>query len=369
LKHLKNDPDQTIPPRKRGRPKTKTDPDPAIPKVDRTRRDVTRKDLISQLRRYNIKGCTRLSKEQLLHILSKVKKLFFEKDDLQLTKDQLINIGKENNIKVNLRKRKDNIIEAILKTQDSVFREITASELSFQDDLIEPTKEERKPAYTITETRTRRIRKLNATETDFTIKVNKTMETEKAINALIAHAKRVGNYQKVDKITIVVSNLHFHHDISTVVKSDVKATEFMKHIAKILSSNEHLDITQCRFNVKIFSIPHGSGKCAKIINLVNDVRTKRCITQIKNNDYLCCPRAIVTALTYHTDEILGAKRNIEDIRDGRKVQTELAKELCKRPGDYNEEGFTLEDIKNVEELLNVQIKVVCAESFNSTIYS
>jgi len=44
-------------------------------------------------------------------------------------------------------------------------------------------------------------------------------------------------------------------------------------------------------------------------------------------------------------------------------------EICKRLGDYNEEGFTLEDIKNVEELLNVQIKVICAESFNSIIYS
>jgi len=195
------------------------------------------------------------------------------------------------------------------------------------------------------------------------------METENAINALIAHAKKESNYKKGDKITIVVSNPNFHHDISTVVQSDVKATEFMKHIAKILSSNEHLDIMQCRFNVKIFSIPRGSGKCAKIINLANDVRTKKCITQIKNNDNLCCPRAIITALTYHTDCIFGAKRNIKDIRKGRKVQTELAEELCKMLGDYNEEGFTLEDIKNVEELLNIQVKVVCAESFNSIIYS
>jgi len=60
------------------------------------------------------------------------------------------------------------------------------------------------------------------------------------------------NYKKGDKITFVVSNPHFHHDISTVVQSDVKAHEFMKHIAKILSPNEHLDITQCRLNVKNF---------------------------------------------------------------------------------------------------------------------
>ena len=77
------------------------------------------------------------------------------------------NVAKENNIKVNLRKKKDEIIEAILKTQDSVFREIAASELSFHNDLIEPTKEKRKPAYTITKTKTRFIKKFNATEVDF----------------------------------------------------------------------------------------------------------------------------------------------------------------------------------------------------------
>jgi hypothetical protein len=316
-----------------------------------------------------LKGYTKRNKQQLVSVLSKARKLLFKKDDLQqLNRDQLINIVKENNIKVNLRKRKDEVINAILKTQDSAFREIAASELSFHDDLIEPTKEERKPAYTITETRSRHIRKFNATETDFTIKVNKIMETENAINALIAHAEKEGDYKKGDKITIVVSNPNFHHDISTVVQSDVKAHEFMKHIAKILSSNEHLDITQCNFNVKIFSIPRGS-KPTKIINLANDIRNKRCITQINNNDNLCCPRAIITALTYHTNDIFGAKRNIKDIRKGRKVQTELAEELCTRLGDYNEEGFTLEDIKNVEVLLDIQIKVICAESFNSIIYS
>jgi hypothetical protein len=80
--------------------------------------------------------------------------------------------------------------------------------------------------------------------------------------------------------------------------------------------------------------------------------------QIKNNDNLCCPRAIIMALTYHTDTIFGTKRNIAHIREGRKIQTKLAEELCKRLGDYNEEGFTLKDIKNVEELLKIQVKVV-----------
>ena len=42
--------------------------------------------------------------------------------------------------------------------------------------------------------------------------------------------------------------------------------------------------------------------------------------------------------------------------------------LCQRLGDYNEEGFTLEDIKPVEELLDIQIKLVGAENCNTIIY-
>lgn len=60
---------------------------------------------------------------------------------------------------------------------------------------------------------------------------------------MITHAKKKGKYKKGDKITLVVRNPNFHHVISTVVKADVQAMEFMNYIAKILSSNEDLDIT------------------------------------------------------------------------------------------------------------------------------
>ena len=116
LKRLKNDPDQTIPPKSRGRPKTKHSSDhtikPKNPKTKtvpkkRTNNDVMRKELFEQAKDYNIKGYTKWNKQQLLSLLSKVKKLLFKKHDLlQLNKDHLINIGKENNIKVNLRKKK-----------------------------------------------------------------------------------------------------------------------------------------------------------------------------------------------------------------------------------------------------------------------
>jgi hypothetical protein len=38
-------------------------------------------------------------------------------------------------------------------------------------------------------------------------------------------------------------------------------------------------------------------------------------------------------------------------------------------GEYNRNYFTLDDIANIERLLNIQIKIVAAECFNSIIYS
>jgi len=98
LKNLKNDPDQTIPPISRGRPKSK--PSPNQPRKAETKRrtnkDVTRKELLEQAKEYNTKGYTKWNKQQLLAVLSKAKKLLFKKHDLlQLNKYHLTNIAKK----------------------------------------------------------------------------------------------------------------------------------------------------------------------------------------------------------------------------------------------------------------------------------
>src|SRR5436190_15401647 len=243
--------------------------------------------------------------------------------------------------------------------------------MAFHDDLFSFLRTQRTQRSTLFPYTTLFRSKYNTSEIDYTITVNSPMAIENAINAMIRKAKHEEHYKKGDKITIVASHPNFNHNISTVVKSDVKAQEFMDQIANILSSNEEMDITQTKFNVKIINLPRGA-KPSKIINLVNDMRTKQCITQIKNSDNLCCPRAIVTALTYHYDNILDraiSKKEIPLIRKGKRLQGELARELCNRLGEYNEEGFTLEDIRNAESLLNIQIKVVCAENFNTIIYT
>ena len=126
-KHRENDPDGTIQPRRRGRPKTMNDPDQTIkPKTKHVKNntkprkrtnDITRKELLSQAKEYNLIGYTKWNKQQLITFLDKAKELLFKKDDLlKLTKEELINVAKENNIKVNLRRKRAEIIDAVLKT-------------------------------------------------------------------------------------------------------------------------------------------------------------------------------------------------------------------------------------------------------------
>lgn len=171
------------------------------------------------------------------------------------------------------------------------------------------------------------------TEVDYTIKVEKIMEVENAINVMIKLAKDKGNYKKGDKLTIMASNPNLYLDISMVVQSDVKAREFMNHVTKIVSSNENINITQIWFNVKIINMPRGQGR-RKIIKMskdvAKDVRTKQCITQINNSDNLCCLRAIVVALTYSSNNIFSrflSDMDIKQVRMGMHIQMELVQEL------------------------------------------
>jgi hypothetical protein len=197
----------------------------------------------------------------------------FKKDDLlKLTKEEQKNVAKENNIKVVLtRKKKAEIIEAILSFQDTAFRNVVAEEFKFHDDVIEPSRGVREPPYSVTETRSRLIKKYDTTEVDYTIKINRIIEVENAISAMIDHARKNGDYKKGDQMRIVVSNPYFNRDMSKYVEDKDTLKEYIENI---LSSNEEIDITQCTFHIQISNVPRGQGRVTKIINLANDANQK-----------------------------------------------------------------------------------------------
>lgn len=144
-------------------------------------------------------------------------------------------------------------------------------------------------------------------------------------------------------------------------------------VSNIFTSDENIDFETCKFHIQVVKIPRGSENSRRILNLAKDKCTKKCIMQIRNNDnLLCCPRAIIVGLTYYSNTILDRECTANEIKlirtDLRRLQTDFARELCDWLGEYNEEAFTLEDIRNVKNLFNIQIKIIRAESFNSVIY-
>jgi len=121
------------------------------------------------------------------------------------------------------------------------------------------------------------------------------------------------------------------------------------------------------------------GQREKILNLVDNITKKSRIIRINNNDdNLCCPRAIVvslvTSIEYSankTKNILGkelSKNQIQYLKERRPIQKKLALKLCSLLTTYNSQGFTLDDIYNVECILNIQINIICAQTQNKIIY-
>ncbi|KAE9522228.1 hypothetical protein AGLY_017373 [Aphis glycines] len=193
---------------------------------------------------------------------------------------------------------------------------------------------------------------------------------DKALNEMVKLAKSNSTYEKGDRLSIALFNPNIKTPIYTGMRSDDIIVNLKSIINGLLTSNEEIDITETTFQVQVVSMPRGS-KGDKIINLSKDINTKRSIIQIKNDDNLCCPRAIVVALSTQTNNILDHEldsNKIKQLKIGRKIQKDLTLELCNMLTEYNEKGFTFDDIKNVEHVLDIQVNVICAEHLNTLIY-
>nr|XP_015840192.1 PREDICTED: uncharacterized protein LOC107399050 [Tribolium castaneum] len=192
------------------------------------------------------------------------------------------------------------------------------------------------------------------------------------LNEMIKIVKEKTNFKEGDLMNIVVNHPDLWNPISTGLSRTTEIDNLLNNIQSILTSNQDLDIYGCTFHAEVVNMPRGAGSGVKMLNIAEDSRTKKSITRINNKDRLCCPRAVIVGLTYQTNIILGKEFNdnaITYIRKGRNLQTTLAQELCNQLGEYNRNYFTLDDIANIERLLNIQIKIVAAECFNSIIYS
>lgn len=193
------------------------------------------------------------------------------------------------------------------------------------------------------------------------------------IHQIIGKRKADAGFREgIDRIQLVIENDHLGtRAISTTVSTTINVGLVLNQFTDIMSSDQEVTLHGTTFSIQIVSMPSG-GKRNKMINLAEDVRTKRCILQIKNNDNLCGPRAVIAALTYNTNIILNReinKNDITNIRKGRTLQLDLAVELCNKINHQPGEPFTLHSFKMVEKYLkNVRIKIISADNFNTVIY-
>ncbi len=194
---------------------------------------------------------------------------------------------------------------------------------------------------------------------------------------LINNIKQRTLFRNGHKIDLIITNPYLYHrmiistGLMTINDDNNLIIELGNQVIRILNSDKRISLEDCNFHVVVVAIPQGQGGGKKIINLSKHIRTKKCITVINNDDNLCGARGIVTALTYHWTKYIRnsqlTNNEITYIRKGRNLQKDLAIKLLlicdidiPEPGT----GLTLEDIKNIEKKLDIQISIVCAENFN-----
>ena len=221
------------------------------------------------------------------------------------------------------------------------------------------------------------IRKFNYHQAHVQIKFNKVSDKsnieefiEKGMFNMVRKVKKEMDYRKGDLMRATIVHENLNHPISTHLSKDFQVNNIIQHFNNIITSDQNIDIEDCRFDFQVINMPRGGAR-QKLLNIAEDKRTKKSITLINNNDNMCCARAIITALTYQTNIIFDRELSDNEIiyiRKGRKLQKSLAIQLCNNVSKDPYEMFTLKDILDLENFLNIQINVKCAENFNTKYY-
>ena len=130
---------------------------------------------------------------------------------------------------------------------------------------------------------------------------------------------------------------------------------------------KHVPLSEVNFEIQSTKIPRGKGR----LRLTNsNLKRKKSVITIKNDDSICLARAIVTAVA----NINKSKWTESQLKDGfnwsRKLQKDMAEKLHEEAGvEINEFGSTIEDVKRFANHLKIQINIVDGEYFNELIFS
>ena len=104
--------------------------------------------------------------------------------------------------------------------------------------------------------------------------------------------------------------------------------QWIQQLANELNSSQTIDVSSEDFfaELTLVKTPSAGGRYKKYgiksLSFEDMLRKKQCIIQIRNKDELCCARAIVTLQSR-----IEKDSHYPALRDGRPIQTPLAREL------------------------------------------
>ena len=159
------------------------------------------------------------------------------------------------------------------------------------------------------------------------------------------------------RLTIQCPELDYPISLPFMRVAKLSAERLLAEIERVLQSYEEFVIDQSLVIELIHvRLPAGRGKRC-YVDLERKMTEKQCFINIKNKDELCCARAIITAKAK-----LDKDSRWNSIRQGRKIQKQLAEELHQQAG-VQHKRCDLEDVKKFQFVLpDYQIHVISKEA-------
>lgn len=228
--------------------------------------------------------------------------------------------------------------------------------------------------YTIQKVSDRKIEKFKTTATYYKISVNDIEEKElsnilkilrKLLHSILKNVTEHISSSDLVRMSIDNPQLDFPIVLPFMRRSELTINRVLSEIERVLQSYEQfvLDETLGLELVHVH-MPSGSGSKRKpYVDIKRLLDDKRSVIQIKNNDELCCARAIVTAIAR-----IEKHPQWDSIRRGYELQQIMAIDLHKK-AKVPLTRCGMEEVKQFQAILpTYQIHVLSKEHFNAVIY-
>ena len=230
--------------------------------------------------------------------------------------------------------------------------------------------------FTIKSAKQVNVRKFKTTGTDYTVQfmplnIHGVSNVILSLNRAFKHLfdRLTSDMAPHDQVHLILNSHQLDRPISLpfLPRDRLTPERFLAAVERVVQSNDQFTLDDSvNVNVVHVEMPHGgAGKRRDVVNLQAYLNKKRCLIQIKNNDELCCARAIVVAKAKLDND----PQYTSIVNHRGTLQARLAHELHEQAG-VPLGPCGIEEIKKFQAVLpGYQLNVVSKEHLNIMIYS